>query len=178
MYLIGMGVFFFTGLKFIYFLIGNFKGAFLKFVQCVDLGSGDYLAVLGALLIIAEYYWLVGMHFCSPTLHMGIQCPCEVIMNNSWISLNFSWILFMKCSWNIHEDPMNLLLDIFKSINQAKQLLSVLLWWSMVPLSKLWMPYSIWLKTWIKFNNWKVIAECSGELYGPWASCLGLVYMW
>lgn len=132
-------------------------------MQCVDLGSGVYLAVLGALLIIAEYYWLVGMHFCSPTLHMGIQYPCEVIMNNSWISLNFSWILFMKCSWNIHEDPMNLL-DIFKSINQAKQLLSVLLWWSMVPLSKLWMPYSIWLKTWIKFNNWKVVAECSGDL--------------
>lgn len=29
--------------------------------------------------------------------------------------LNDSWIIFMKCSWKVHEDPMNLLLDILKS---------------------------------------------------------------
>ena len=51
--------------------------------------------------------------------HLFTYIFCRAPARWSWIihdfSLNNSWIIFMKCSWNVHEDAMNLLLDILKS---------------------------------------------------------------
>jgi hypothetical protein len=43
-------------------------------VQCVDLGlRGRGSCVIGALLIIAEYYWLLEMHFLFPYPAYGYE---------------------------------------------------------------------------------------------------------